>query len=910
MTMIERLAEELHDRYRVDRELGAGGMATVYLAEDLRHRRPVALKVLRPELAAVIGAERFLKEVETTANLQHPHILPLHDSGTVAGTAYYVMPYVEGESLRDRLTREKQLPIADAVRIAREVGSALDYAHRKGIIHRDIKPDNILLHEGQALVADFGIALAASRGGGERMTETGLSLGTPQYMSPEQATADRDPDARSDLYSLACVLYEMLAGEPPFTGATAQSVLAKLLTEEPRRVSDLRKSVPPHVAAAVNQAMQRLPADRFNSAAEFAAALANPAFRFGAEAGGADAASAGAGGGGGGGGSRGGILSSVSGLNATQRAQRVTVLAGLLALSVLLGTVGWMRAWPETRGVGEQVVRAVLELPADAHIGFPRLALSRDGSLLIIGGVVDGRDVLMQRPLAGMDFTPIPGTEGSRRQSISPDGRWLVFDFEGMRRMPIDGGAAVLLDADATWGAPSWTKDGTLVYTRHYTTGLWRIGPDGGTPELVTRPDTVTGELGHWWPQVLPDGEHVLFTVMRTPIAEARLAIVSLRTGKRTDLLKGGVYGKYMPTGHLLFARGEVIFAVPFDAKRRKLTGSEVPVVQGVAMQHVDGIAGFDVSDDGTLVYIPSGDYLRDTELVWVDRRGAETPIGAPPGRYSGVKLSPDGRALAVTMEEPGQASDIWVLDLARGGRSRLTSGGGADFYPLWTTDGREIVYVSEVPVFDIYRRRADASTPPQPVVISDSDKYPYSFTPDGRTLLYESRGAGETFVALKSLDDAEANPDTIRLPGRRVSEPALSPDGRWLAYSSLESRRSEVYLVRYPEVTAQRRQVSVDGGALPIWTKGGREIVYIDRNSVRSVSFDPVTGELGQPELLFRGSFPTTTAGSSGRTYDVTPDGQRFVLVRRPPEQAARRVVVVKNFMRELEDAGKAARR
>jgi eukaryotic-like serine/threonine-protein kinase len=900
MTMIERLAEELHDRYRVDRELGAGGMATVYLAEDLRHRRPVALKVLRPELAAVIGADRFLKEVETTANLQHPHILPLHDSGTVAGTAYYVMPFVEGESLRDRLTREKQLPIADAVRIAREVGSALDYAHRKGIIHRDIKPDNILLHEGQALVADFGIALAASRGGGERMTETGLSLGTPQYMSPEQATADRDPDARSDLYSLACVLYEMLAGEPPFTGATVQSVLAKLLTENPRPVSDLRKSVPAHVAAALDQAMQRVPADRFNSAAEFAAALANPAFRFGAEAG-VDSAA---------GGARGADLASAPGSRAARRGQRVPVLAGLLALSVLLGTVGWMRGGPHTGRAGEQVVRAVLELPAEAHIGFPRLALSRDGSLLIIGGVVDGRDVLMQRPLAGMDFTPIPGTEGSRRQSISPDGRWLVFDSEGMYRMPIDGGAAVLLDADVTWGAPAWTKDGTLVYTRHYTTGLWRVGPDGGTPELVTRPDTAAGELGHWWPQVLPDGEHVLFTVMRTPIAEARLAIVSLRTGERTDLLKGGVYGKYMPTGHLLFARGEVIFAVPFDAKRRRLTGSEVPVVQGVAMVHVDGIAGFDVSDDGTLVYIPSGDYLRDTELVWVDRRGAETPIGAPPGRYSGVKLSPDGRALAVTMEEPGQASDIWVLDLARGGRSRLTSGGGADFYPLWTTDGREIVYVSEVPVFDIYRRRADASTPPQPVVISASDKYPYSFTPDGRTLLYESRGAPETFVALMSLDDAEAKPDTIRLPGRRVSEPALSPDGRWLAYSSFESRRSEVYLVRYPEVTAQRRQVSVDGGALPIWTQGGREIVYIDRNSVQAVSFDPVSGELGQPELLFRGSFPTTTTGSSGRTYDVTPDGQRFVLVRRPPEQAARRVVVVKNFMRELEDAGKAARR
>jgi len=268
-----KLASALADRYRIERELGAGGMATVYLAQDLRHDRKVALKVLRPELAAIIGAARFLQEIKTTANLQHPHILSLHDSGELDGTVFYVMPFVDGESLRDRLDREKQLPVADAVRIASEAADALEYAHKHGVIHRDIKPENILLHGGHALVADFGIALAASKNAGARMTETGMSLGTPTYMSPEQAMGERNVDARTDVYALGCVLYEMLTGEPPFTGPTAQAIVAKVLTDEPRPVSELRRSVPPHLDAAIRTALEKLPADRFATMAEFAAAM-------------------------------------------------------------------------------------------------------------------------------------------------------------------------------------------------------------------------------------------------------------------------------------------------------------------------------------------------------------------------------------------------------------------------------------------------------------------------------------------------------------------------------------------------------------------------------------------------------------------------------------------------------------
>ena len=275
---LARLSTALTDRYEIQEEIGAGGMATVYLAHDVKHDRKVALKVLRPELAAVIGAERFLQEIKVTANLQHPHILPLHDSGEADSFLYYVMPLVEGESLRERLHREKQLPVGDALEITKAVASALDYAHRHGVIHRDIKPENVLLHDGQALIADFGIALAVSQAGGTRLTETGLSVGTPHYMSPEQAMGDRELDARSDVYSLGAMLYEMMVGEPPFTGPTAQAIVAKVLTEKAPHVSTQRSTVPPHVDAAVQTALEKMPADRFASAGEFSQALGDQAY--------------------------------------------------------------------------------------------------------------------------------------------------------------------------------------------------------------------------------------------------------------------------------------------------------------------------------------------------------------------------------------------------------------------------------------------------------------------------------------------------------------------------------------------------------------------------------------------------------------------------------------------------------
>src|SRR4051795_4689784 len=423
-----RLAAALADRYRIERELGQGGMATVYLAQDLRHHRQVAIKLMRPELSAVIGAERFLSEIRTTANLQHPHILPLFDSGEVDGVLYYAMPFVEGESLRDRLTREKQLPVGDAIRIAGEVAGALDYAHRHGVIHRDIKPENILLHDGSALVADFGIALAVSHaGGGSPMTETGMSLGTPHYMSPEQAMGEREITARSDIYALGCVLYEMLTAEPPFEGATAQAIVARVLTESPRSLRPQRKSIPPHVEAAVMTALEKLPADRFESAKAFGEALVDPGYSGGVT------------------GTRTILSRAAPGAGTSVRRLLVPTIAIGLACAVLGLAAGWIAWHPRTPEFPPVVLRYSVVLPDSVGLtdalGTP-MAYAPDGSVV----AYSSRAGLMLRYADRLDVTAVPGGRRGLTPFFSPDGRWLGFgDGPALVKVSLAGGAPVTI---------------------------------------------------------------------------------------------------------------------------------------------------------------------------------------------------------------------------------------------------------------------------------------------------------------------------------------------------------------------------------------------------------------------------------------------------------------------------------
>ena len=516
---VTRLNAALEGRYAIDRELGEGGMANVYLAHDVRHNRNVALKVLKPELAAVIGAERFLVEIQTTANLQHPHILPLFDSGEEDGFLFYVMPFIDGETVREKLDRETQFGIDEAVRITTEVADALDYAHRNNVIHRDIKPENILLHDGRPMVADFGIALALSAAAGGRMTETGMSLGTPHYMSPEQATAEKDLTHRSDIYSLGCVLYEMLAGEPPHTGASAQAIVMKIVTDEARPLTELRKSVPPHVAAATAKSLEKLAADRFESAVRFAEALANPSFALPGTA---------------------SIKADVqTPVGWRQRlAIPVTVLATLM---LALAVWGWFRT-PASSGVP---TRVTIPVPGghQMFLGFsPQLAISPSGRALVY--YTDG--LLHVRSLDSFDDVPLAGNEGAWFAVFSPDGDWIAFGgIGGLKKIAVEGGPVLTVLDEMAFGA-DWSAEGDIVYVPGAgNSGVWLMAEDGsGSHQITTVLDSGL-ETAHQWPQLLPDGESVLFTVIGPSggWADGSLVVQDIASGERRAVIDRATYG-------------------------------------------------------------------------------------------------------------------------------------------------------------------------------------------------------------------------------------------------------------------------------------------------------------------------------------------------------------------------------
>ncbi|HJS48068.1 MAG TPA: protein kinase, partial [Gemmatimonadales bacterium] len=708
-----RLAAALADRYRLERELGQGGMATVYLADDLKHDRKVALKVLRPELAAVIGAERFLKEIKVTANLQHPHILGLIDSGEADGLLWYAMPFVEGESLRDRLQREKQLPIPEAVRIATEVAGALDYAHRHGVVHRDIKPENILLHDDSALVADFGIALAASTAG-TRMTETGMSLGTPHYMSPEQAMGEREITARSDVYALGCISYEMLTGDPPFTGSTAQAIVAKVVTERPHPLRSQRHTIPPHVEAAVLTALEKLPADRFATAAEFAEALADRSYTTTA------------------------MAAQAGGPPNDRRWRLVAAVAGLaLVVSTAAAVVGWMRQPPPG------MVRRFVVALTGTYPSYATPLLSPDGTRLVYASIEGALQLLAADALVAR---PIPRSESAWSPAFSPDGRELVINtgFPGaIRVIPLDGGAVRTLVADSTFGQGlDWSTDGWIYYLQgaHDGRDLMRIRATGGTPEFVARPDSASDILMFRFPQALPGGR-VLVT-LQMKVGDPKAGILDPGTGAVT-ILADGVLSRFTPTGHLIVAGVDgTLQAARFDAPAGTLQGGFTPVAEGLAVSSFTGTGSFTLSREGTLGYQRSPDPHR---VVRVSRDGGREEALDPgwQGQFGPLSLAPDGSRLAITLERAG-GTELWVRSLESGAMTRLSSGATWNYRPSWSVDGREVIFTSDQRgKITTYRVRADGSARPEPLLAVPPTVDEAVYSRDGEWLVYRGGSGG-----------------------------------------------------------------------------------------------------------------------------------------------------------------------
>jgi serine/threonine-protein kinase len=858
-------------------------MATVYLAEDLKHDRRVALKVLKPELAAVLGAERFVQEIKTTASLQHPHILPLFDSGEADGFLYYVMPYVEGETLRDKLNREKQLGIDEAVTIACEVADALDYAHRNGVIHRDIKPENILLHDGRPMVADFGIALAVSAAAGGRMTETGLSLGTPHYMSPEQATAEKNLTNRSDIYSLGCVLYEMLTGDPPHLGSTAQQIIAKIVTDEARPVTELRKSVPPNVAAAVGRALEKLPADRFATAQAFIAALRDQAFQ----------------------------ITQSPAATAMHTWNRAAV--GFAAVSVLLGIAfAWSMTRPAPTG---PMVRFALQKP-------PRMG---QGNIVDILPNGSGAVMTYRAESGKMGLWLHRWTDGAvlsleddldiiaDHPAVSPDAEWVAYhDHPALKVTSLSGGSTRTLVDDASGLMLRWDEEGYIYFNADDLSGpIRRVHVSGGPVEDVTV--LRDGDGGHGWFHLLPGGETGLFTVLDTL---PRIEAIDLRTGERTTVTEGG-RSYYTETGHLVFgsADGRVL-AAPFDVANLRLEATPQTVLSEV--QRAADVPQYWLAPDGTVLYFRGEPLVsRRAQFVWVDRSGRNTPLDPnwiiTPGSTTLVRysVSPDGRSV-VYRDAASPGGDIWVKEVDTGVLSRVTFGESRAATPAWSADGDSVYFASDRrtgDVLDLWIKAADGIGDARLVAESDRDIEEIEPSRAGEWVLFRVDEGQEPntrdIYGIRPGIDTAAVP-IIADPDVHENSASISPDGRWVVYAEGETTEQQVFVRPFPDTNRGRWQIPVDVDGAVGWTRwshSGDEIFLMARNSayVARVETEPTFRVLEVEELFeWPQGFGYVGHWEHNGLWDVHPDDRRFLMAKWEPAPPAD-LILVQHVLDEL---------
>jgi serine/threonine-protein kinase len=852
--VIARLNAALEGRYEIDREIGEGGMATVYLARDVKHNRNVAVKVLKPELAAVVGADRFLAEIETTANLQHPHILPLFDSGEADSFLFYVMPYIDGETLADRLEREKQLPVEEAIGIASAVANALHTAHEAGVVHRDIKPGNILMSQGEPLVSDFGIALAVGAAGGNRLTETGLSVGTPYYMSPEQATGDQQIGPASDTYALACVLYEMLVGEPPYTGNTAQAVLGKILMGELVSATAVRASIPANVDGAIRKALEKLPADRFTGAQAFAKALGDTGFRHGVAAsvedGAADSADA-------------------------TKWRRIAIAAGIVAVA---GLAAAAREWTRPAPPAQPVVRASVDLGDLSLLPFGHgVTISPDGSMLAVVVREDGTNALYIRGTNEAEFRRVPGTEDAITPAFSTDGEWLVFASDGdgtLSRVSISGGAPrLIVNDDVEAFEPDWSEDGTVFFagTVDGVDGIYSVPDTGGDPALVLE----TSE--HGTPRAIPGGRFLLLFSGQDRSAD----LLDTETDSVRTLIPDAIAASWIETGHVVYADASGgLWAVAFDRDRGETTGTPTPVLDGVSVPF-GFYARYAVSTNGTFVYgsgAPTGGRGGgDQQLVIVDLEGNAEVQPLEPRLFGGLRWAPDGSTVAYASAESFEDDlHIFTYNVDLGTTPRQLTFTGTNRNQVWSPDGSRVAFTSNregTDGFDLFVKTVNDDSPPELVATLPERERPSDWVPDS-VLVFEVGGGGTVDLWMMEIgDSASARPyyEAEWYVGRGMA----SPDGTLLAYESQETDVYEIYVRSFPE-PRQPIIVSNGGGQTPRWAPDGNTLYYWKTGSVDTLYAARLQREptfaVTSLEPLFAGDYSTASA-------DLSPDGTRWAI-------------------------------
>lgn len=874
--------------YEVTAQIGAGGMGEVYEARDTNLGRNVAIKVLPAAFAH--DAERlarFQREAKMLAALNHPNIAQIYGLEQSDGTQFLVMELVQGETLADRV-KAGPVPVEEALKLAVQIAEALEAAHEKNIIHRDLKPANVkVTPEGKVKVLDFGLAKAFEGDAAtadmnnsptlsQAATMHGVILGTAAYMSPEQARG-KPVDKRTDIWALACVLYEMLAGKRAFDGEDVTEILAAVVKTQPDWQA-LPVATPLKIRDLLRRCLQKDKTLRMQAAGdtriEIQEALASPKID--------------------------------GGLQIPVNRQRNVPWAVAVALAVVAAAalLGWWRAARPAEQTLRPLVQLDVDLGSKGLLGSPiamSTILSPDGSRLIY----ESQGRLFARRLDQATATELPGTQGAYAPFFSPDGLWIGFFLPGkLQKISVEGGSAInLSEATGARGA-SWGEDGSIVAALTSISGLSRIPSSGGPPTQLT--ELVNGESTHRWPQILPGGKAVLFTSSATTAAfdNATIEVMSLSDRRRKTLVRGGTFGRYLPTGHLIYVNRGTLFAIPFDLDRLEVHGTPIPVLSDVTTSGLGGSAAIDFSQTGTLIY-RSGTGVGDVTVEWLDP-AKEQPLLAKPGAYARPSLSPDGQRLALELAD-GTGTDIWVYERQRDTLTRLTFMRTA-VSPVWSPDGRLIAFRATGE--GMYVIRSDGAGKPQPLTESKNAEYPWSFTPDGRRLAFQETSTGTYHLWTVPLESdgiglRAGKPEVLLQTPADERYPSFSPDGRWLAYASGESGTSQVYVRPFPD-KGGKWQISNSGGSYPMWSRTERQIFFETLDNQIMVASYAVKGDsfvVDKPRLWSE----KYLAGAVNfvKNVDLAPDGKHVVALMSADtlenQKTQSHVTFLENFFDEL---------
>jgi serine/threonine protein kinase/Tol biopolymer transport system component len=858
--------------YQIVSPIGEGGMGHVYKAKDTRLNRTVAIKVLRASLAGKPDLQqRFEREAQTVAGLNHPHICVLFDIGEQNGIDYLVMEYVDGETLADRLARGP-LELSQTLRYAIEIADALDKAHRQGVVHRDLKPGNIMIAKSGAKLLDFGLAklkqtqeglptASAVRTEASALTVEGAILGTLQYISPEQLEG-HEADARSDLFAFGATLYEMLTGSKPFQGKTQASVIGAILKDVPPPIQRLAPLTPPLLDHIVQRCLVKDPDERFQSANDMLAELRWLESHLS-------------------------DVQPAAAATAAAPGKTAWAVAGLFVIATIVLSGLYWRSMSRPASSGENpLLRISIVVPESMAFDTGNPVISPDGRR-VVSSVASA---LWVRALDSSSAQKLAGTDGAGTRFWSPDGKSVGFFADSkLKVVDIAGGTPqTIADNGGNQRGATWNKDGVILFAPG-NQGLFSVkAAGGGKPVQVTKLNPAKQEIDHTWPDFLPDGRHFLY-FSRTATSEGRgIYVGSLDSSETKFVLKSTVQAIFAPPGYLLFMRQGVLVAQRFDPNKLEVQGDPIPVTEGVRYLASVGNFQASVSANGILAYRAGGD-VSQVQLTWFDRTGHNVGTVGAPGPYPNFALSPDARRIALDRTDLDTIQrDIWVMDIDRGAPSRLTFNPADDTSPRWSPDGKRIFFNSNREgLTNCFQRAADGSGEETPVRKSEGTlRACNDISPDGKYLLFHSREANNSYDLWSVPVDGDEKPSPFLKTPYNEGQARFSPDGKWVAYASEESGRLEIYVRRFP--SGEKHQISTGGGSWPRWRHDGRELFYVgfDSGSGRfkvmgsALQTDPAFNAEVSHELF---QLPNVGLGASGPIglvdpFDVTPDGQRFL--------------------------------